>query len=201
MTDSPRQESAGQSASSVPPYEIKSRPEYGVLEPVLEAQQNIIIAEGERGMEAVQRMLDRAPSGFSERSLVIRVDAEGAVSERDLAPMVEALRGASMGTRLYVAGGESFLGRAIQVAQDHGVNPASVITELTGSLARRVQCVHCKTITEGVTRASYTCPHCGADLVVRDHYSRRLAAFQAVSGTAEDPADEVPEEKIFGGTQ
>jgi DNA-directed RNA polymerase subunit RPC12/RpoP len=54
-----------------------------------------------------------------------------------------------------------------------------------------VQCVHCKGITENVTTQPVTCAHCGLLLFVRDHYSRRLAAFQGVCINAEDPS-EVP---------
>ena len=38
----------------------------------------------------------------------------------------------------------------------------------------------------------YTCPGCGRALFVRDHFSRRLGAFQGVCIDAETPG-EVPE--------
>ena len=57
---------------------------------------------------------------------------------------------------------------------------------------RRVQCVHCKGITENVSTDPFVCSHCGLNLFVRDHYSRRLAAFQGVNIDAEDPG-QVPE--------
>ena len=73
-----------------------------------------------------------------------------------------------------------------------GIPYGAVQTEHRGSLARRMQCVHCKGITEDVTTDPFVCSHCGLNLFVRDHYSRRLAAFQGVCIDAEDPGN-VPE--------
>ena len=68
-----------------------------------------------------------------------------------------------------------------------GLPHTALQMEHRGSLARRVQCVHCKGITENVSRDPYQCGHCGLNLFVRDHYSRRIAAFQGVNIDAEDP--------------
>jgi predicted RNA-binding Zn-ribbon protein involved in translation (DUF1610 family) len=57
-----------------------------------------------------------------------------------------------------------------------------------------MQCVHCKGITEDVETDPFVCGHCGLNLFVRDHYSRRLAAYQGVCIDAEDPGN-VPESK------
>ena len=94
---------------------------------------------------------------------------------------------AKMGTRLYLAGTEGFIGQAMKVALDQGIDFNSIRTEHRGSLARRVQCVHCKGITDDVRTSPFPCTHCGLPLLVRDHYSRRLAAFQGVSIDAEKP--------------
>ena len=68
-----------------------------------------------------------------------------------------------------------------------GIPHSAVQTEHRGSTVRRVQCVHCKGVTENVTTDPFVCSHCGLNLFVRDHYSRRLAAFQGVNIDAEDP--------------
>jgi predicted RNA-binding Zn-ribbon protein involved in translation (DUF1610 family) len=52
-----------------------------------------------------------------------------------------------------------------------------------------MQCVHCKGITEDVATDPFQCSHCGLNLFVRDHYSRRLAAYQGVCIDAEDPGN------------
>lgn len=74
----------------------------------------------------------------------------------------------------------------IRDAQDAGLPHDAIQTEHRGSGARRMQCVHCKGITENVETDPFVCSHCGLHLFVRDHYSRRHAAFQGVRVDAED---------------
>lgn len=200
-----------------PPAEILSRPEYHELVAVPSAQWNLVIAEG-KGMLSVLRMLDEAPMGFSARTHVVYLKSEdgdeedyvgqledfGPVSVNQAMTRKEALdrlskllETAKMGTRLYAVGGESFLGLVVREAINHGINHDSVITELRGSLARRVQCVHCKFIAENVTTSFYDCPRCSETLEVRDHYSRRLAAFQAVAATIETPGEKPEVEEVY----
>ena len=102
-----------------------------------------------------------------------------------------------MGLRLYLSGTEGLIGQAMQAALEAGIDHSSIQTEHRGSLARRVQCVHCKGITEDVTTQPAPCSHCGLLLLVRDHYSRRLAAFQGVCINAEDQSEQVPIEEMF----
>lgn len=102
-----------------------------------------------------------------------------------------------MGTRLYLAGTEGFIGQAMQTALAHGIDFNSIKTEHRGSEARRVQCVHCKGITDNVTTQPVTCSHCGLSLLVRDHYSRRLGAFQGVCIDAEEPGTAPAPEVLF----
>jgi len=104
---------------------------------------------------------------------------------------------AHMSTRLYAAGTESFIGQVVQLAQDFGIDHASIPTEHRGSLARRVQCVHCKGMTDDVRISPVVCAHCGLSLLVRDHYSRRLGAFQGVCIDAEEPGTAPSPEVLF----
>jgi hypothetical protein len=102
-----------------------------------------------------------------------------------------------MGLRLYLTGTESLIGQVSRIAAEAGIEHSSIQTELRGSMARRVQCVHCKGITENVTTQPVRCSHCDLLLLVRDHYSRRLAAFQGVCINAEDPSEIPPAEEVF----
>jgi predicted RNA-binding Zn-ribbon protein involved in translation (DUF1610 family) len=104
---------------------------------------------------------------------------------------------ATMRTRIYVAGTEGFIGQVMRETLDFGVDHKSIRNEHRGSEARRVQCVHCKGITEDVKTSPYQCTHCGLNLLVRDHYSRRLAAFQGVSIEAEEPGTAPAPEELF----
>jgi len=200
-----------------PPSDTKSRPVYHTLEPVTNAQWNLVIAEDE-GMLSVIRMLDKAPKGFSARTHVVYLSSDnpeendyveqledfGPISLHQVKTRKEALQRldgllqkAKMGTRLYAVGGETFLGLVVREALNHNIHHHSIITELRGSLARRVQCVHCKYIAENITTTVYNCPRCNELLTVRDHYSRRIAAFQGVSATVETPGVEPEVEEVY----
>src|SRR5262249_56781202 len=102
-----------------------------------------------------------------------------------LAELDRALSGCVMGTRLYVAGSESFLGSAVRMALQYNLTRDEVQCEHSGSAARRVYCVHCKASNESVTTNVVKCAGCGRHLLVRDHYSRRLAAYMGVMADAE----------------
>ncbi|HLW25702.1 MAG TPA: dimethylamine monooxygenase subunit DmmA family protein [Steroidobacteraceae bacterium] len=97
-----------------------------------------------------------------------------------------------MGTRLYVAGPESFIGLAMKIALEFNLNKDEIRAEELGSLARRVYCIHCRATAEEVRTNIVRCGGCGRWLLVRDHYSRRLAAYMGVMADAEAPG-ELPE--------
>jgi hypothetical protein len=94
-----------------------------------------------------------------------------------------------MGTRLYVAGPESFIGLAMKIALEFNLNKDEIRAEQMGSLARRVFCVHCRNTSEEVRTNIVRCGGCDRWLLVRDHYSRRLAAYMGVMVDAEAPGD------------
>jgi hypothetical protein len=195
---------------------IKSRPVYPGLKPDAHAKHNLILVEGE-GAAAVLDLLAKAPEGFAQRSTVLFTPASAA--GKDYGSKLEAagtanyltfpsaqtllfrvggmLPNMTMGTRIYVSGTETFIGNTIQLAGQHGVNHQSIISEHRGSEARRVQCVHCKGFTENVTTNPCVCAHCGLNLLVRDHYSRRHSAFQGVCIDAEVPGQVPAQEVIF----
>ncbi len=102
-----------------------------------------------------------------------------------------------MGTRLYVAGPENFIGLAMQIALEFNLNKDEVSAEELGTLARRVHCVHCRTTTENVTTNIVRCDECSRWLLVRDHYSRRLAAYMGVMVDAEAPGELPPIKEVF----
>lgn len=108
----------------------------------------------------------------------------------------KALADAHMGTQLYLAGGEGMIGQAMAEALAAGLPADAIQAEHRGSIARRMQCVHCKGITEEVTTDPFTCSHCGLTLFVRDHFSRRLGAFQGVCVDAETPGEVPPRQEI-----
>ncbi len=194
---------------------IRSRPTYGTLTPVPGAL-HLLVADAEGGA-ALLDLVRIAPPCFLACAHVIYVPGAAAGSFygdrlRGLGPHMiyegptiaaalprlrQTLATARMGTRLYLAGTEGLIGEAMRLAIEAGMDHASIETEHRGSLARRVQCVHCKGITEAVTTQPAICSHCGLTLLVRDHYSRRIGAFQGVCIDAEEPGTVPATEALF----
>lgn len=189
---------------------IKSRPIYDRLQPLPGGIRHIIAGQGSGGRAMLRLLGDMAglnrpitllysQESFSGQDFLDHLHQHPEhplhvhASNQALIDELKTLLGeARMGTRLYLAGSESFLGSAMQVATHFDLNRDEVLREHSGTLVRRVWCVHCDSYTENVTQRVYDCPGCGLTLVVRDHYSRRLAAFQAVKADAEVPG-ELPE--------
>jgi len=187
---------------------IRSRPVYAPLEP-RPGHLHLIIADGE-GAEAITDMLARAPDagnllaaahvmycpGPNGTDLTDRLRALGPM-QFFRAPTIPALlprlarvlSDAHMGSQFYLAGTEGLIGQAERAIMQTGFPYNAIQKEHRGSTVRRVQCVHCKGITENVATDPFVCSHCGLNLFVRDHYSRRIAAFQGVNIDAEDPGD------------
>jgi hypothetical protein len=193
---------------------IKSRPVYGTLTPQA-GKSHLLIADAE-GAAAILDLAKEAPPGFFAAAEIMYfpgsecrhyVEAlkalspgkfyEGPSFAAALPRLRQILESAHMGLRLYVAGTEVLISQVELAAGEVGVDHRAIQTEHRGSLARRVQCVHCKGITENVTTQPYTCSHCGLLLLVRDHYSRRIGAFQGVCINAEDPTEIPEKEEIF----
>ena len=164
-----------------------------------------MVADAE-GAEAILDLGARAPKGFFAAAHIIYLpkrtgerytEALGALGAGQLyfGPSYDAARPrldrafetAHMGVQVYLAGTEGLMGQVMRAAIAAGIPHSAIQTEHRGSTARRVQCVHCKGMTEDVTTDPFVCAHCGLHLFVRDHYSRRHAAFQGVRVDAETP--------------
>ena len=185
---------------------IKSRPVYATLVP-RPGRLHLIVADGE-GAEAVVDLIARAPdrAAMLAASHILYTPGPNGTDQWDslqalgaaqvfraptiptlLPRLTKVLADAHMGTHFYLAGTEGLIGQAERDIMATGVPFVAIQKEHRGSTVRRVQCVHCKGITENVATDPFQCSHCGLHLFVRDHYSRRLAAFQGVNIDAEDP--------------
>ncbi|MCY1280482.1 hypothetical protein D9M69_309740 [compost metagenome] len=186
---------------------IKSRPVYDQLRPLPGGTHHLVAGQGSGGRAMLRLLDDMAGQGLNITLLYSRESFSGQdflaelqqrqVAELRVHPSNQALvedlerilGDAHMGTRLYLSGSESFIGTAMQAATRYDMNSDEVLREHAGSFVRRVWCVHCDSYTENVTQRVFQCPGCNVMLVVRDHYSRRLAAFQAVKADAEVPGE------------
>ena len=157
------------------PPSIISRPQYGEwqLRPGVAC---LMIADG-AGAGAVLDLAATAP-GVMDKAHVIYVtgqDAEWAEKIGALKPALfytsptyaaavprlrKVLADAKMGLQVYLAGTEGLIGQAQSEAMAAGIPYTAIQTEHRGSLARRVQCVHCKGITEAVRTDPFQCSHC-----------------------------------------
>jgi hypothetical protein len=85
----------------------------------------------------------------------------------------------------------------MKIALEFNMNKDEIRAEQLGSLARRVYCVHCRATTENVRTNIVSCVGCSRWLLVRDHYSRRLAAYMGVMVDAEVPGVLPPVVEVF----
>ena len=155
---------------------MKSKPVYAALELDTSAHRHLFLTSGPHGREAACRALAGQPS--ADARLI-----SGCGPELD-----SALAGAGMDTAFYLAGPEVFLWQTAGRLRSAGVENRRIRQELAGSAARRVYCVHCRTVHESVTTALYQCTVCGLNLTVRDHFSRPLSAYMGVTADAERPS-------------
>jgi dimethylamine monooxygenase subunit C len=196
---------------------IKSRPVYTTLAPRAGRWHLVVTDDG--GAPAVLDLLTRAAPTFLERTVVLHAPPPGvrpggaiarsllaagasavvAAKDEDeaIAGLVERLRDARMGTQVYVAGTENLIARVVEASLAAGLELGAIMAEHRGSHERRVQCVHCKAITDHVTTQPVRCSGCGLALLVRDHYSRRIGAFQGVCIEAEEPGTAPEPEAVF----
>lgn len=197
---------------------IRSRPVYGTLMPrpgpahlmIADgagalAIADLVAAAGERAvamLAATQVIYVPGPDG-DDHSAQLQALApaqfyRGPTFAAALPRLRKVLADAHMGLQVYLAGTEGLIGQALREAMAAGLPHTAVQTEHRGSTVRRVQCVHCKGITENVRTDPFRCGHCGLALFVRDHYSRRIAAFQGVNIDAEEPGRVPPARERFG---
>ena len=190
---------------------IKSKPVYAPLRADTRGRYHLMLGKGPGNvalMRVLQELQSAAPQALGRTRVLLIPEARpenfaalGLEAVRVFADVPSLLRefrslldGALMGTRLYVAGPESFIGLAMKIALEFDLNKDEVRAEELGSRARRVYCIHCRATTEDVRTNVARCVDCGSWLLVRDHYSRRLAAYMGVMVDAEAPG-ELPEIK------
>ena len=192
---------------------IKSRPVYDELAPMANGLTHVVAAQGSGGGPLLRLLGMMTPEqtasttvlysteSFTGQNHLVALKAFSTAALLVFASNTEAvagldtlLAGTTMGTRLYLSGSEGFIGTSMQVATRYGLNRDEVLREHAGSFVRRVWCAHCSHYSENVARRVFECPGCGRALVVRDHYSSRLAAFQGVKADGE-VAGELPDDE------
>ena len=167
---------------------MKSKPVYAALELDPSARRHLFLTQGQAGRNAACRAL---AADSSAEAVLLTLDDPAENGGR----LDGALTKAGMDTAFYLAGPEVFLWETANRLRQAGVENRRIKQELAGSAARRVYCVHCRTISEAVTTTIHRCT-CGMSLTVRDHFSRPLSAYMGVVVDAESPGD-VPEPEML----
>jgi hypothetical protein len=195
---------------------IKSKPVYAPLSADVTGRHHLMLGLGPGGaalLRVLGELQTAAPAALTATRVLLVPDSPAAIAQfagigiaaparfDGPGPLLEAFTAALeeslMGTRLYVAGPESFIGRAMQVALRFNLNKDEIRAEECGTLARRVRCVHCRTTTEEVRTNIVRCFGCDRWLLVRDHYSKRLAAYMGIMVDAEAPGELPPIREIY----
>jgi predicted RNA-binding Zn-ribbon protein involved in translation (DUF1610 family) len=195
---------------------IKSKPVYRALAPCPAGRRHLLVAHGQGG-EAIARLHQAFGAGaagteiYYSRESVLDADLSHRLQElatvqtrcyahcHELESDLESSFGsARMGLRLYIAGTERFIWSITKLANAFGIQDDEIQQEHADSHARQVACVHCNALTYPVKTNIVACSGCGRQLLVRDHFSRRLNAYMGLQIDAEVPS-ELPavEERFF----
>ena len=196
---------------------IKSKPVYAPLQADIRGRYHLMVGMGVGAaplLRVIAEMRAAAEASLKNTRVLFMpgVDASGgrqfetaavadvqlfqstpALLERFRSVLVQSL----MGTRLYVAGPESFIGLVMKIALEFNLNKDEIRAEECGTLARRIYCIHCRATTEDVRTNIVRCVGCERWLLVRDHYSRRLAAYMGVMADAEAPGELPAVKEVF----
>lgn len=173
--------------SSADRSHLASMPDYRAhtLDP--HAGHHIVAWAGTPGPEDLAFAAQLAEQAAGRHTL-LRADGEaGAAQDALAAALVDALRGASAGTHLYLSGTESQVWRLYNEARQLGMQPQEISVFRSAASPRPVYCVHCSTLQQTDGSPETTCSHCGVRLMVRDHFSRRLGAYMGVVADADNP--------------
>lgn len=187
---------------------IVSCPSYRPLAPDATGRVHLLVSD-QSALRQEWLADDVGPDDFDERWFIARdskaIPVPGA-SEQDqmfrsekhlLIALSHRLARERMGLRLYACGSEPFVWEVNNLGASQGLGRSEMRHFAVGSRARRVFCNHCRTITEGVTTSIVACSGCGANLFVRDHFSRRLNAYAGFQVDAEEPGNVPPAEEIY----
>jgi dimethylamine monooxygenase subunit C len=201
---------------------IKSKPVYAPLQADIRGRSHLMVGMGVGAaplLRVIAEMHDAAAQSLTNTRVLYRpvsaaeqsaapeiaqfnaagvADVQAFANTPALLDRFRSILGQSlMGTRLYVAGPESFIGLVMKIALEFNLNKDEIRAEECGTLARRIYCIHCRATTEDVRTNIVRCVGCARWLLVRDHYSRRLAAYMGVMVDAEAPGELPQIKEVF----
>ena len=193
---------------------IISRPVYGTLSPQ-PGSDHLLIADAE-GAAAILDLAKAAPADFFAEAEIVYIPrddgrqihrrAEGAEAGALVRGPVDRRRPAAPeADARHRAHGAAALSRRHRGADRpghaggaRGRHRPQLDPDRAARLAGAARAVRAlQGHHRGRHHAAGACSHCGLLLLVRDHYSRRIAAFQGVCINAEDQSEVPPMEEMF----
>ena len=187
--------------------DIKSRPIYTPLVLDCAGRAHLLVVEGAApaaevfaaGVSAADFREIWSIGGHS-KAMPAPLTGTGAQHFRSVSQMLDLLRHRlareTMGLRIYAVGSEHFCWDVAACARAAGMGREEYQLYAVGKPSRRVVCVHCRTLNANVTTNLITCGGCGAQLFVRDHFSRHNNAFMGVQIDAEVPGETIELEEL-----
>lgn len=165
-----------------------TKPEYTSL--VWRPASHHILVHDEHGMETMTAFLQKVPPGAGNIEVLSapRVAHDAGWVEQDIpAAVANRLATATMATALYACGTQAFLSRIRRAALKSGFPKESVGAQQAGPAEWDVQCAYCKQTYHNTMRRIIRCEACDIDLLVRNHYSIAIGAYQGVFISPQDP--------------
>lgn len=195
-------------------YSITTKPIYGTLVWQKNATHHFVVVAGEGGKALLKLFQQMVPKQATTIFYLAEDDASKKYADTvqkmtgetiticdSLDSLLDSVKAALehcyMGTQFYVAGEEGFIWPVAKTLSEFGVDDRNVFKEQTGSLARRVFCVHCETINENVHHDIHQCDTCGLNLIVRDHFSRHWGAYMGFMVDGETPGEIPAAQEVY----
>ncbi len=172
---------------------MHSTPVYqSVAEVAASGARHLLVSQAMNLNEATELYRKLSADGTPPQHLFLD-EKHGYGGERALECLAIRLRSllssAAVGTRLYVCGDESFLWQVHRIACAGGLQ-SNEITMIRSGQRRDLYCVHCSTHQKIGHQEQVRCSGCGVQLLVREHFSRRLGAYMGVCSDPEQPWEE-----------
>lgn len=172
---------------------MPSTPVYAPEISILASGRRLLVLQDAGLAEAAQLYGQLGADGQPVELVALRGEAPWADGQRgcgstDLLEVrvLTLLSTAPVGSRVYVCGDEAFAWRIYRLARNSGLLAEEIELIKTGS-RRELYCVHCATLQTIGSEQDVACRHCGVQLLVREHFSRRLGAYMGVCLNPDQP--------------
>lgn len=161
-------------------HAIPSTPRYTTLAEIPKAPRYLLALQS-GDTEVARQLLQHLP--YETR---LWQPEEAAADFRQLNTLLQACH---PGTHLCISGDETFIWNCRNQARAAGLLDAEM-SLIKAADGRQAYCVHCSQLQPISQDDEVTCQHCGVQLTIREHFSKRLGAYMGVCLNADQPYGE-----------